>query len=210
MANVALNDIVLMGYRSTCFGQRILFNLTYRVDEITAGPIDTTEFSLAAAQSLVDGGASAVWEEYQNVISSNVTVNWSFAQIVKAERYRRQTAIIGTPGAGTATTTANVNAVMTRFSERSGRDQVSNNHPGPIPTTASVSGILTDVFKAEVGDLAAICCTPITLAGIGVVIVPTIWHSRAPGPTVLWDDIVDGYAQDQTRVMTRRTVGRGE
>jgi len=182
----------------------------YRVDEITAGPIDTTEFSLAMAQSLKLGGDSAVYEEYQNVISSSANIDYSFAQIVKPVRYRQQRATINLAGAGSVTNVSNVNAVMTRITERSGRDQLSNNHPGPIPADASTQGSLSNVFKAEVGDLAAICATPITLSGVGVVLVPIIWHRNVPGPTLFYDDIVDGFPQPTTRVMTRRTVGRGE
>lgn len=142
-----------------------------------------------------------------SILPGNVTILHARMQIVAPVRFAYRERIIDVPGALTDTLTPNVDAVLTKQTDYAGRGFQSNFYIPGLPTDVYSGGMLETVFKTTLENAMAWIDDDVTEPISGATIVPVIWHQFTGGATT---DITGYRVQPQVRVMTRRTVGRGE
>ena len=208
---VAVNDIVLLSFRGTQAGQRIIFTHTYRV--VTAGdgagsyPLDMSEFIVAVS------AAGNLRQKYLACLTSAYTLNEIRAQVVApTRRVFVSVAQIGQVGTydGTGNVT-NLSAAITLRTLLAGRKQTSTKKIGPIASDASSAGLLDALLRTPLDALKTQMIADVVPSGFDVPgYRPVVYHRDGTTAPTRSDDIVTGVVQLQTRTMSRRTVGRGE
>lgn len=135
-------------------------------------------------------------------ISTQVT-----AQPVSPTRMIRVSIAGGTNGGSGITELTNIQASVTFRADRAARDAIGAKRI-PMSEFQSNDGMLIAGYKAVVDTFAVLAKTTLNVALGGASYLPVIYHRRAD-PGFKWDRIVESVVQPETRVLRRRTVGRG-
>lgn len=202
------NDIVQLSWRGTIFGQRVLMVRNflvlgdYNAATTVAQDLDDIKANVAPA------GAFDITTSYLACLPAQYTLNELRAQRLKAVRSAiRSTTFAFTIGtnANPATVPSDSGAITFRTA-LAGRTQVGVVKIGPLPDAASANGFLTNAQLALHSALATKLLTNFAPAGSGSVIVPVVVGKSLLNPSALTSAV----PEVTSRVITRRTVGRGE
>jgi len=206
---VFAGDTVKIWFRGTCFLQRIIFDLSYRVNVGNAGV--TTNAALNELLNEVFGaGANGIVPQYLACLPPQYIMDEIRAQVIKPVRsaYTSQGVPAATVGthAGAATVACD-SATINRRTAGAGRDQVSVLKVGPCPDGASAAGQLTPAYQALLGILGTASIKALLLPVSTIQLTSCILK---PDGTTNNRDLVGFHIGTTSRVMTRRVVGRGE
>lgn len=211
MADAVVGDMFLLTANGVYAQQRIMLTHNYRL--IAIDPGITVEL---ATSTLIKGvragaGGSDLWEtKYLAALPPQYTLdNWQ-AQLIEPQRFvpvNFTRNVAGTHAGDTET--GNQAAVITLRTEKSGRNQVSNKHIGPIPQDVAVQddGLVTAAYKTILGTLATALLANYQDAATGAIFQPVINHHTSP--VVTYDPLKTYVLGSTLRVMRRRTVGLG-
>lgn len=212
MAN-AIGDIWMFTVVGSVFNQKTMNTFHYRVEDITS-PLD---------EGIL---ADLIAEDFMPAVPDSDTPGWALVDCIPPQwscqelwvqklsptRYRRNSYIRTAAGAYEGETTVpNVAAVITRQGPLAAREQISNLHVGPIDVSGSFAdnGVLTTDGTTKLALLAGSLEEDFPSGGGGTYSLrPVIYHAKLapPGNFHYLDATV---VQTTTRVMRRRTVGRG-
>jgi len=209
MANVDQGDIVRVSIEGTSFGQVIIMTRTYAVTQVGSAPVDLYDFAEAVVGEVDTGGPRDLVTPYVSCLSNDYITQFVSAQVLKPTRGRAFNQERNVPGSLGGAGQANLAGVITLQTRLSGRGQESNMHIGPIPNAGSAGGIITDLQRDAFDNLKDTFLSTIPNIFTNYELTPCIWHSKIPGPSIFYDFIFQGYVQDTTRVMRRRTVRVG-
>jgi len=213
MPVVSLNDVVLVTYKGEAAGQRILLTTTYKVTTV-ADPTEVNAFCEEVLDEVCNGagGGDLVESKYLACLPSQYDLQTVRCQIIAPNRRVYYERIRNQPGTHAENMeTTNLAGVITLRTDFAGRNQVGNKHIGPLPATGAVmsAGELTGAYKTLLGTLATALMSNLTLAAIGAVAKPVIYHGGDTVPP-LTDWIKTAIVGETVRVMRRRTVRLGE
>lgn len=202
-----VNAIIEATFQGRLFNQTILNIFHYRValESTIVDPIaEVTDF----LGSFNDPGPTGFRKLFMDCMPNNYTLVAARAQAIRPIRYR---AVLNTPagvvGERDATETANLAAVLTSQSNRSGRREIGGKHFPTGSATDIDAGVLTNDLKAVLTIFRNKWLTQIVTVGGGGVYQPVILHPGTVAPQ--FSDITAVAIQDTVRVMRRRTVGLG-
>ncbi len=204
---LAVNDIILTTIRGTCFGQRIIFTMTWFVSE--AFESDTTRLDLLRIAEVIAAPVpAALLTKYLACLPADYTANEIRVQRLRPTRSAYSVlSLAGRFGThAEVATVANDSAALTLRTPFAGRDQVATKHIGPIPDAVSSEGLLTDGYKAILNTLGQELSEPVIPVLPGGEITPCIFNRNANAAV----EVVQFAIGDQSRVQRRRTVGLGE
>lgn len=215
MANVLLNDLMLVTFEAVCYGQKIVLTHTLKATTVTG------DQSVLTAQGdildkLKEGGDLDVVTFWSACLQTSCTVKKMTAQRIHPTRMRK-TEITqdkgGLAGASEATNLASAISFKTQFG---GRKQIANKHIGPLAfgtaETLIKDGVLTAAYVALFIDLAdALLAAPTTNAG-NVQWTPCIVHRAKEKPhPITGSDVYDTYEINGVLSSQRtRIIGKGE
>lgn len=203
---VLLNDKVLVTFKGRSYGQRILLTLWYECIRAAPGG-ESLNLSMQKLRSLIKaGGAFDIETPYMKVLGNDYTLLEIKTQVIAPTRAIYFTQAITNVGNGGDQSVANDSAALTLRCDLAGRKFVGTKHIGPVPDGASVSGLLTVGYKADLSNLGDALVLPLTPLAPDAQYRPILFH-RAD----LTSSPVTSFAiGDQSRVQRRRTVGLGE
>jgi hypothetical protein len=208
--SVELNDIVSVSFKGLCFGQRILFGHTYRVI-VPPDPEKQPSDFLQEVVETVNGDLTGLKVDYLACLASNYVMNEIRAQIVSPTRSAYTSFPVSAAGTGSTAITANLQGAITLRTENGGRSQVATKKIGPLPTAASLTGLLTAAHTGVMDTLGFELLETIQNAGDDPwEMTPVIFHRLAVPGQPFSDNVTNMFVSPQTRTMSRRTVGRGE
>lgn len=215
MPNIAVGDVVQVTMRNRLFNQRLINTFHYRCSGVNA-PTEYTAAMLSFYNWLI--GAGHLRPDYLACLHVDVKLEQVWLQVIHPTRLFAQTFDADEDGtrAG-ASGTANVCASIERRAASANRRSVGRVQI-PISSLAgdTVAGVITDELKALLGTLAEEM-----LVGFSSNVGALLWEPVLFGPAreetedqpaleVLIQPLVDVEVKTTTRVMGRRTVGRGE
>lgn len=202
------NDIVQVSWRGRIFGQRVLMVRNYLIlGDYNAATTVAQDLDDIKAQ-LGPAGAFDATTAYLACLPPEYSLLELRTQRLKAVRSAmRSTVFAATVGtnANSATVPSDSGAITFRTA-LAGPTQVSVVKIGPMPDAASVAGFLTAAQLALHGALATKLLVNFTPAGSGSVVVPIVVGKTLAAPSALTSAV----PEVTSRVITRRTVGRGE
>lgn len=213
MPDAVVNDVLLITYKGTAAGQRILLTTTYKITVVPT-PMDANVFVNAAIDAVRAGvgGGDLVETKYRACLPPEYELDSIRGQIIAPNRRVYAEQLRGVPGTHLDTMeTANLAAVITLRTAFAGRNQVGNKHIGPLPSAGAVMvlGELTGAYKALLTTLATALMSNIVPVGIAAVARPVIYHADgAVPPNTDW--VESAIIGETVRVMRRRTVRLGE
>lgn len=200
-------DSVRLTFRGLCFGQRILYDLTYRC---TVGNIVlTTNQVLDELNSQVTlAGANNLEVNYLAALPPQYTLESVRSQVVWPVRSNSRDLLTpATVGTNVnAATVACDSAALTRRTVLGGRNQISVLKLGPVPDGGSAAGLLTVAYKALCGSVASDSLKTLLLPVSTCQFVPTILTRTGQNNL---RDVTTFFVGPESRVMRRRVVGRG-
>lgn len=213
MANVALHDIMLVTLQGVCFNQRFMLTHTYACTQVTGvqGPITAQNEAL---DKLNAGGTVNLVDPYAQCLNTECLVDQITAQILVSERMRASKQSVDAPGEAGAAEVTNLASAITFFTQRSGRGQIANKHIGPLATgtgnTLIDDGLLTDVYKGELQDLAVAMLANFSTNANNATWTPCIVHRSTDPVEIEGYTLIDNF-QIRGVVSSQRTriIGKG-
>jgi len=196
-------DRVLLSFVGKFFDQTIVSTFGYQATDVTGGVNQNTFF--AAADTLVKG-AFGLQEKYLAACPPQFTLLERWWQVYLPDRYAAFKFAENTPGTFVGQAVLpNIAGVIVRRGEIADRKNVSTLHV-PIGDDSDCidSGRLTDDLMLALNDLAGILDNVLTVTG--ATLNPVIPNFNSAVNPVL---IVQAFAKNTARTMSRRTVGRG-
>lgn len=206
MAALDLQDSVLMTINGVLAGQRTMNTFWWRVTAITGSPDETVAFP--ALWALL--GSAGFIDKYLACVPTNWTGAGVWMQSIYNLRQRKIVIPFDDGGTGVSeANTANVQGSITRVGDIARRDAVGGIRI-PIPTNAlaTTNGLLTVAQKGAMDEFAAELPIVRTTVTPAVTYTPMVGAPEAANPAN-WFKVVAAFAQPETRVIRRRTVGRG-
>lgn len=201
---VAAGSVIAISAEGTLHGQQVMTTFHYKENSL----IEIPDGRLAAIEMLTKihlaGGLAELYLACMSQAVNNV--EW-YAQWITPTRFA-YIAWSGLPAQGTILEESmppNVAQVATRRGDRANRHNISNLHLPGVPVPSVVDGRLNAIQADRLQQLATESCDPITLV-TGNEMVPVAFWRGNPFSSA---QVVEGYPQDTTRVMRRRTVGLG-
>jgi len=152
MADANAGDLFLATAGGSYAGQRIMFTHNYRLEAVDPGV--STGLATATLNKGVRGdvtGDDLLETSYLLCLPQNYSLLYWRTQLIEPQRYvgidfaRDVTGLIEEDAV-----TGNVAGVVTLRTDKAGRNQVSNKHIGPVPTSGAnlESGTLKAAYKA--------------------------------------------------------------
>jgi len=207
MAAAATGQVYQVTFVGTRCLQRIMNTFHYVVENVAVGGNTVEQVYDILVAHFEDAGS--LIELFLNCCPTNYTLEEMWVQAVgPTQRYVKRVEAEGASGEfGFTAETANVSAVITRTTEKSGRSQVSALHI-PIGADANwlTNGLLDATLLTPLLALAADIPTQIGTVP-ATTLDPVIYHG--PVPAAVPDDIITATPRQTARVMRRRTVGVG-
>jgi len=207
MAAAAAGQVYLVTLKGTLCGQTILNTFHYVIENMPAGGVSVDgvytalETHFEAPGSLIDLFVDCCPTNYQ-------LVEMWIQCVGPTQRYVKFVSLQGIAGQFPAVADqANVAAVITRTTEKSGRSQVSSLH---IPIGGNSDWMTDGVLNVDPINTMQLLCDDIpTQIGTAPALTldPVIYHGPVPAPVP--DDIIKAVPRTTARVMRRRTVGLG-
>lgn len=202
------NDIVQLSWRGRVFGQRVMMVRSYLIvgdfPVVTSVADDLDQIKAAVGPA----GINDITTPYLACLPAQYALLELRAQRLKAVRSAmRSTTFVATNGTNAnAATVPTDSAAITFRTALAGRSQISVVKIGPMADAASVAGFLTAAQLALHGALAGQMLQAFTPPGSGSLVTPVVVGKALTNPSVLNSAV----PETTSRVITRRTVGRGE
>jgi len=209
MSAAAVNDIVAFTIQGQCFGQRILFTQTFRIESLNAAVVERSILADDIIAPLDIGGGHDLITGYLACLSQNYLGDEARAQFLFPERLRPSVQAVGVPGTRGVTNTANVASSLTLVSQKSGRSEVGTKKMGPIAAADSVNGSIVVGLSTAISNFANDLILPFNTAGAGGTMQPVIYHRGVTTLPGLYSDVWDFGIGTTTRVNRRRAGGLG-
>lgn len=202
------NDWVQVSIRGKCFNQEIIATHHYLVsgdyNAVTSVAADLDDIKA----NITLAGANDILTSYLACLPPQYTLLELRTQRIRAVRSAfRVTSFAGIVGTNAnAATVACDSGAITLRGDLAGRSKVSVKKIGPLPDGASVAGLLTAAQTALHSTWASKLITAFAPIGSGSLMVPIVPH-----PDLITFDILNNFlVGTESRVMTRRVVGRGK
>lgn len=200
-----VGSIAQVTYEYRHFGQRLLNTCHWFIE--TAG---TTPDQGVATQEMANYfgsvGAGGIANKILALLPSSVTLEYVRAQLINPVRYAYFFKTLFSNGTRGVSPTPNVDFVITKRTAFSGRREVGDWYlPGADPADM-LGGAVDPIFQGLIDTNMQWLKTHQTMPVSGAILGPVIFH-RGSGTA---SDITSIIVQGEVRVMTRRTVGRGE
>jgi hypothetical protein len=203
--DLGANDIIEVVIEGRLDGQQTISTFHYRI-----ASLDGAHPMMSELENLIGKlrAPNKLWEKYQNVTSDQLNHLNMYAQVIYPIRYRYTNAAEAdqTGGVDSSAFPANVQASITRASERAGRAYVSHLAVPGVPIGALEVSQVTVDYKEALNELAEVMLQSVVLTS-GTQLNPIIFHKEL-SPN--YSDLVVAFAQDTSRVSRRRTVGLGK
>jgi len=214
MADVFLNDIMLVTVQGTCFGQRFMLTHTLKATIVTG-----SQSIITAQGDVLDkleyGGSFDVVAPYAACLSTSCTVDLITAQRINSTRMRTVKRAQSRAGSMGQAEVTNLAAAITFVTQFGGRNQIANKHIGPLATGTSDTlinnGMLTATYLETFGELAdALLAAPTSNSG-NVTWTPCVVHRNPETGLISGSDVYDSYFIKGT-VSSQRTriIGKGK
>lgn len=197
-------DLIQLSFDGLLFGQQAMTTTVWRLD----GDVAYTD----GAQFLRDvmdniQAAGKLYAKYLAAITDSFNNIKLVAQVIKPTRYAYQVDADALsegvfPG---VSSTANVNAVITRRGIGTTRHDRGNLHIPGSPDDGFTAGLLGGAYKVALEDLAEQFATPIEM-GLTSALTPVLYNNVEPTFSI---SVTDAFVQPTARIMRRRTVGVG-
>lgn len=202
--DISAGAVMQITFEGRLYGQQVMtvMNYIYKDTPTLDGPSLIEE---AIIQVNVAG--AGLYDKYIACMSEDVQLLQQHYQFVSPVRYAFVTNI---PAAGNGTIaqpakTANISQVVTRRTQKAGRDQISNLHIPGVPTDEVNAGLLSNGQLDALQAFGTRSCEPLNLGGF-VVMYPCPFKRSDPASAPVLDT---AYPQPTARDMRRRTVGWG-
>lgn len=186
------------------FLQRLM-NTTHWLIE-TAGTSPQAQATQEIATYFGNVGLDSPMAKILRIVPNTVTVEAVRAQIISPNRYSYYEVTPFAVGLRGASSTANIDVAITKRTDQSGRREVGSFYLPGIDPEDMAAGLITDAFKTDIITRMGWLKERQTMTVSGATLAPIIYH-RLTGTA---SDITSYHVHDEVRVMTRRTVGRGE
>lgn len=202
--DVTAGAIMQVTFEGRLYGQQVLTVMNYilRDPATLDGPA-----LLEEAIVWVNVAGAGLYDKYIACLSEDVQLIQQHYQWIHPTRYAFVTHLPGTNNGAIVQSakTGNISQVVTRRTERAGRDQVSNLHLPGVPNEEVNAGLISDGHLEVLQAFGGRSTLPMDLGGF-VTLYPCPFRRSAPsdGPT-----LTTSYPQAQARDMRRRTVGWG-
>jgi len=205
VANV--NDKLLISFRGTVYGQRIINTFAYNLSGV-APFTSWTDLITSLNTALI--GAGRLRQKFLACSITSYTLDTIRYQVLFPTRYVAvdfpQVAQIGTLGSDAFT--ANTAVTITRRGQTANRQNISSLHiVGANDSALADQGVLKAAYKTPLGVLGLELLTAYLLDAGATQLDPIIFHRTSPS---LVTGITQTLTQDTLRVMRRRTVRVGE
>ena len=201
-------DTVRLWLRGTCFGQRIIFDLSYRCS-VGNTVLSTQTVLQELVNQVIGGGGNDIVTNYLLCLPPQYTLNEIRAQVIKPVRSvfvsNNPIGFVGT-NANPATVACDSGALLRRTA-LAGRNQVSVLKYGPLPDASSAAGLLTNACKGQIAVSAVDTIKTLILPVSTVQLISTILDKNG---LASGRDLTSFFVEQESRVMRRRVVGRGE
>jgi len=189
------------------WGQTLLNVLHYRVLTEAIEPLERVETQQLATFLADAVTAGKPLERLRGLVSSSVTIVGVKAQVIRPERYAYREASTGAPGLRAANNNTALQASITKRTDFTGRNRQGGVHLPPGGADDYEEGLLSLDYLADLEVGKDFLINDITVAASGGVYRPVLLHPPTAAPQ--WDDVTAADVQIQSRVMSRRVVGRG-
>jgi hypothetical protein len=207
MAAINVGDLFQITFRYSHVGQRLLNVLHYRVEDVGLA----TDVMVASQQIADFFGSYLVAGSPANLLlellPSTCTLVDVRAQRVSGGRQAYRFKTVDQPGARGPSEAGNLDCVITK---RTDSGEAHNTSPFYLPGIASEdmdNGTLNTTYKDDVRIGMNGIITTLTVGVSSIVLAPVIWYQTTGGAHAYITSLL---VQPEVRVMTRRTVGRGE
>jgi len=173
--------------------------------KVTAGPSQSN--GSAFLQSLIGYWDANFWDELRLLLSSDVTLQFITAQVVKPSRYRLETALPTTPeGALAQTAVPPTTAVdVKRWAQRSGRKYQGRIYIPGLPQGHHDKGVLTPAVATNWDNANEIFNLAPVVSGTTLK-----QYLNVQGTDVNLQEVVGTFTDPILRVQRRREIGKGE
>lgn len=206
---ILAGDKIQVSFRGTCFGQRILMVRLYEALGPGVGGNSIRQDLQNINSELAAGGGFDLVTPYLACLPPQYTLQEIRSQVISPIRSAYEgVAVVG--GAGTnvnpATVACDSAGIIVR-TDLAGRKHRGTVKIGPIPDGASAAGLLTPAYKVlltAVGSKLIQAFTPVGWGG--TLVAPVMWDKVANTTRNLQTFLIP----DDSRVMYRRIVGKGE
>lgn len=202
--DVTAGAILQVTFEGRLFGQQTLTVMNYILRDTATldGPT-----LLEEAIVWVNVAGAGLYDKYIACLSEDVQLIQQHYQWIDPVRYAFVTNLPATNQGSIVNTakTANISQVVTRRTERAGRNQISNLHLPGVPTEEVNAGLISDGHLTTLQAFGTRSVLPMDLGGF-ITMYPCPFRRSAPAeaPT-----LTTSYPQAQARDMRRRTVGWG-
>lgn len=206
--SITTNTVLQTVVRYQMWDQTLLNVLHWRPQTTGTSTDDYTWTKACIDKFVADiGVGGTMLKDIRTCISSDCSIVDITGQIVEPNRvafYRAPVSVAGSRGLNQF---PNVDTVVTKRTQLSGRRFVGAIHMPPGAQDDYVNGLLTAGFKTVVDGASTWLYTDYTIPANGAVLRPVIFHGSGASP--FFTDVFQREVQQTARVMTRRTVGRG-
>lgn len=211
-----VGDLLLLTFRGTLYGQRVMNTFWYSLR--TLNLTNTPTLETLSNQINVQMGLGSAWlAAYRDCLSENYQINQLWVQRVFPTRIMKEVYDVDDAGTHTDTgLTANMQASIMRRTEVASPGNIGGVRIAlPNDVTACSNGFVTGAYKAKLQAFANKMDDIITCA-VGTDIEPVL-PTRLPPVPPAKQGVIDGSrdiaritVMDTVRTLSRRTVGRGE
>lgn len=215
MADVALNDLMLLQFIGYVYGQKFVLTHTLKATTVTGA-----QSILTAQGDVVDkfkeGGANDLVTPWAACLQSSATVKEITAQRIHPVRMRKYSFPQDKGGLAGASEASNLASPIQFVTQFGGRKQSANKHIGPLAfgtgETLIKDGLLTGAYIGLFQDLADIMLTSVTSNAGNVTWTPCIIHRAKEKPhAITGSDVYDNWRIKGTLSSQRtRIIGKGE
>lgn len=213
---ISVGEVVKITYFGRALSQRIIFARHYYVlNEVLMQPIEAILFNVAANYNAIGGHGTIPQITYKYLLHqpTGYRLEKVSAQCMKPlPSVRVDSTLEANGGGGAGPDATNLCATFALTTNRLGRAEVAKYHPGPLPSSRVVDGLLSAGGQTALQELA-LACLETTTTDMGaqdpLTLAPIIWHGPNRAPT-LADLVVLVRLNKTVRTERRRTIGLGE
>jgi len=210
--SIPADAIMFMSFRGSYSNNAILFGRHYRLFAGLEGDIDPQGLQEAFYNVIKATGTDDIQTDYLGCLPANYQLLETRVQLIWPTRfaYSTFTELASGAVAGEAPS-GNLQGAITLRTNESGRNQIATYKIGPIPQGASVEGLLTNAHKVRLNSLGTKLLEQVEIIGAPYASAwfPVIYHPNATGPQPRFNVVEARSVHDETRTLSRRTVGRG-
>lgn len=219
MPGLAVNDIVEIRFRAILFDQLCLNVLHYKCTTAGVGSVSVVD-DLDKLLNQLDVLGTSVYFRWKACLGTNILIQVMEAQLIQPTRSAKRTLVPSNVVPGrTASSTANVSAVITKATDFGGRGQVGSIHLPSVADLDIAGGELVAGLLTLMGTLGSSMLDNITAPATGVTVSPILYHPPVkadpahvppiPAKPYSSTSLTRTLPQTTVRVMRRRTVGVG-